>query len=80
MFKTIFSNKNTLASQPTIPCFFKAITQETISHFMHVVQNNIQDKVINLDSTHSATYGNQECASFNNHYQTIVYPPPPFYV
>lgn len=84
IFKTIFSNKNTLASQPTISRFFQAITKETIPQFMQVAQqladmqiaqNNIQDMVIDLDSTHSDTYGNQESADFNNHYQTNGYHP-----
>lgn len=79
IFKTIFSNKSTLASQPTISRFFQAITKETIPQFMQVAQqladmqiaqNNVQDMVIDLDSTHSDTYGNQESADFNNHYQT----------
>jgi hypothetical protein len=38
IFKTIFSNKNTLASQPTISRFFQAITKETIPQFMQVAQ------------------------------------------
>ncbi|WP_313628395.1 transposase, partial [Enterococcus italicus] len=84
IFKTIFSNKNTLASQPTISRFFKAVTKETIPQFMQVAQqladmqitqNNIQDMVIDLDSTHSDTYGKQENADFNSHYQTNGYHP-----
>lgn len=42
---------------------------------MQIAQNNIQDMVIDLDSTHSDTYGNQESADFNNHYQTNGYHP-----
>ncbi len=84
IFKTIFSNKSTLASQPTISRFFQIITKETIPQFMQVAQqladmqiaqNNIQDMVIDLDSTHSDTYGNQESTDFNNHYQTNGYHP-----
>ena len=40
-----------------------------------IVQNNSQNMVIDLDSTHSDTYGNQESADFNSHYQTIGYYP-----
>ncbi|QOG30504.1 transposase [Enterococcus casseliflavus] len=84
IFKTFFSNKSILASQPTISRFFKAITKETIPQFMQVAQqladmqitqNNIQDMVIDLDSTHSDTYGNQERADFNRHSQTTNYHP-----
>ena len=42
---------------------------------MQIVQTNIQNMVIDFDSTHSDTYGNQESADFNSHYQTIGYHP-----
>ncbi|MFR4286059.1 MAG: transposase [Enterococcus italicus] len=42
---------------------------------MQIVQNDIQNMVIDLDSTHSDTYGNQESADFNSHYQITGYYP-----
>lgn len=77
-------NKKKLASQPTVSRFFKRVTQGNITEFNNLIQilvdiviekNNQQEMIIDVDSTHTDTYGYQENANYNAHYQTNGYHP-----
>lgn len=81
---TLALSKERLASQPTISRFVKHWDHQTVSglqslnfqlgeRFVH--QMNRQEMVIDLDSTHSDTFGYQENAAYNGHYQTTGYHP-----
>ncbi|WP_195701243.1 IS1380 family transposase [Companilactobacillus futsaii] len=81
--KVLF-NKKKLASQPTVSRFLKRVTQDNITEFSDIIQylvdlvlekNNQQEMIIDVDSTHTDTYGYQENANFNAHYQTNGYHP-----
>lgn len=74
----------TLASQPSLSRFFKRFDKQSIDGFLQSNQE-ILDKVhqlreskaliIDLDSTHSDTYGNQESSPYNAHYGTVGFHP-----
>lgn len=77
-------NKGKLASQPTVSRFLKRVTQNNITEFSDIIQylvdivmekNNQQEMIIDVDSTHTDTYGYQENANYNAHYQTNGYHP-----
>jgi len=82
-FKLILNRKH-LASQPTISRFFKRMTSENIDELCNSIQllvdlvidkKNQQEMIIDVDSTHTDTYGNQENTNYNAHYQTTGYHP-----
>jgi len=73
-----------LASHPTISRFFKRMTQKNIDELCNVIQllvdqvidkKNQQEMIIDVDSTHTDTYGNQEGSNYNAHYQATGYHP-----
>ncbi|WP_078430515.1 IS1380 family transposase [Alkalihalobacterium alkalinitrilicum] len=73
-----------LASQPSLSRFFRRFDSQSIEELNRANQELI-DKVhqfreskvliIDLDSTHSDTYGDQEAAAFNTHYGTVGFHP-----
>lgn len=73
-----------LASQPSLSRFYKRFDSTSIEQLERANQE-LLDKVhefrdskaliIDLDSTHSDTYGHQESAAFNAHYGTIGFHP-----
>ncbi|WP_033827309.1 IS1380 family transposase, partial [Bacillus andreraoultii] len=73
-----------LASQPSLSRFYTRFNQESIDH-LNQANQELRDKIhafrksqalfIDLDSTHSDTYGNQESSSFNAHYGTLGFHP-----
>lgn len=73
-----------LASQSSISRFFDRITKKTIRSLQvfnqklidkaRLVRNDI-NMIIDLDSTHSDTFGNQEQTAYNAHYGTNGYHP-----
>ena len=83
MLKTL-SLEDALASQPSISRFFDRITEQTIDDFQVFNQalidqarlvRNDTDMIIDLDSTHSDTFGRQEQTDYNAHYGTHGYHP-----
>lgn len=73
-----------LASQPSISRFFDRVTNQTIEDFQTLNQTlidqartvrNDTEMIIDLDSTHSDTFGHQEQTDYNAHYQTNGYHP-----
>ena len=81
---TLILNQHKLASQPTISRFLKRMSAENItelnqllSRFVDTVlqRKNLQEMIIDVDSTHSDTFGHQEQASYNAHYQVDGYHP-----
>src|SRR5699024_11063447 len=80
----ILSPEEPLASQPSISRFFDRVTNGTIDGFQTLNQvlidqarlvRNDTDMIIDLDSTHSDTFGVQEETDYNAHYQTYCYHP-----
>lgn len=76
--------KESTASQPSISRFWDRITNETIDQFQELNQvlldkvhklRNTTEMIIDLDSTHSDTFGNQENSDYNGHYRTTGYHP-----
>jgi len=70
-------NKNILASQPTVSRFVNHLDPSMISGFEAlnlalnerlIRQTNQTDMIIDVDSTHSDTFGDQVNAAFNSHY------------
>lgn len=83
IFTTLFSKKR-LASQPTISRFinhFNHSSNEGLHQLTQklgdllLTQKNQQEMIIDIDSTHSDTFGNQESTNYNGHYQTNGYHP-----
>ena len=83
MLRTL-SLEDALASQPSISRFFDRITEQTIDDFQVFNQalidqarlvRNDTDMIIDLDSTHSHTFGHQEQTAYNAHYGTNGYHP-----
>ena len=80
----LYLGKEKLASQSTISRFYDCFTQKNIEE-LQALNQAILDKVyplhdgsdfiIDLDSTHTDTYGHQEQANYNAHYQTYGYHP-----
>ncbi len=73
-----------LVSQSSISRILKRVTEGTIDSFQVFNQalidqarlvRNDTNMVIDLDSTHSDTFGNQEQTAYNAHYQTTGYHP-----
>ena len=78
------STDDVLASQPSISRFFDRISNQTIKDLQTLNQylidqarlvRNDTDMVIDLDSTHSDTFGHQEQTNYNAHYKTNGYHP-----
>ncbi|UJF16043.1 IS1380 family transposase [Jeotgalibaca sp. MA1X17-3] len=77
-------DKGAIASQASLSRFWDRISEETLSQ-LQVLNQALIDKVrlkrnstqliIDLDSTHSDTFGNQEATNFNAHYGTNGYHP-----
>lgn len=73
-----------LASQPSLSRFFQRFDAQALDQ-LQVANQELVDKVhrlrqteallIDLDSTHSDTYGRQESASYNAHYGTVGFHP-----
>ncbi len=72
-------DKDGIASQASLSRFWDRITEATISQFQSLNQaiidkartkRNATELIIDLDSTHSDTFGNQEAANYNAHYGT----------
>ena len=72
------------ASQPSISRFFDRFTEQTIEDLQTLNQvlidqarliRNDTDMIIDLDSTHSDTFGRQEQTDYNAHYGTHGYHP-----
>ena len=79
-----FASDEPLASQPTISRFWNRIFEETIEDLQKFNQvlidqarlvRNDTNLIIDLDSTHSDTFGNQELSDYNAHYGTTGYHP-----
>ncbi|SMH27297.1 Transposase DDE domain group 1 [Carnobacterium iners] len=78
------SQEECLASQPTISRFLDRITDQTINDLQTFNQTlidqarfvrNDMNMIIDLDSTHSDTFGIQEQTDYNAHYRTNGYHP-----
>ncbi len=73
-----------LASQPSLSRFFKRFDEQSLDQ-LQVANQALLDKVhqtrqsktllVDLDSTHSDTYGKQEQSSYNAHYGTVGFHP-----
>ena len=73
-----------LASQPSLSRFYTRFDEESIDH-LNQANQELLDKIhtyrkalalfIDLDSTHSDTYGEQESSSYNSHYGTMGFHP-----
>lgn len=73
-----------LASQPSLSRFYPRFDEKSIDHLNRANQE-LLDKIhafrkaqalfIDLDSTHSDTYGEQESSSYNSHYGTMGFHP-----
>jgi len=77
-------NKQNIASQASLSRFWDRMTEKTISQFQSLnqamidkarLERNATELIIDLDSTHSDTFGNQESTNFNSHYGTTGYHP-----
>lgn len=76
--------KESLASQATLSRFNNSLTSETITIFeeiCRILQERIhnyekpEQMILDIDSTHFDTYGNQEKSDYNAHYQTTGFHP-----
>lgn len=73
-----------LASQPSLSRFYTRFDKHSIE-YLNQANQELLDKIhlarqskslfINLDSTHSDTYGDQESSSYNTHYRTMGFHP-----
>ncbi|EPN9378939.1 IS1380 family transposase [Enterococcus lactis] len=76
--------KEAIASQASLSRFWDRMSETTISQFQTLnqamidkvrLERNATELIIDLDSTHSDTFGNQEATNFNAHYKTNGYHP-----
>ncbi|MGX6980275.1 IS1380 family transposase [Vagococcus elongatus] len=76
--------KEATASPASLSRFWKRISQTTLSDFQKLNQTlidqarlnrHLTELIIDLDSTHSDTFGHQEAANYNGHYGTMGYHP-----
>lgn len=81
---TLILKQRKLASQPTISRFLGRMTESNITELNQLLcrladtvlqKKNQQDMIIDVDSTHSDTFGQQENARYNAHYQVDGYHP-----
>ena len=72
------------SSQPTISRSFSESTEKNLAELNNLIQALVtlfhesqvtQEMVLDLDSTHSDTFGNQESTDYNVHYGTTGYHP-----
>jgi len=79
-----FSPDEPLASQSSLSRFFDRFTEGTVNNLQSLNQilidqartvRNDTEMIIDLDSTHSDTFGHQEQTDYNAHYQTNGYHP-----
>lgn len=77
-------DKKAIASQSSLSRFWDRMSEENISQLQSLNQalldkvrlkRNVTEMIIDLDSTHSDTFGNQEDTNFNAHYGTNGYHP-----
>ncbi|HAP9168895.1 TPA: IS1380-like element IS1678 family transposase, partial [Enterococcus faecium] len=83
VFKAVLDRKE-LASQSSLSRFLDRLSEENI-HELQALNQELIDKarlirndtelIIDLDSTHSDTFGHQEQTNYNTHYQTYGYHP-----
>ncbi|MFV8771944.1 IS1380 family transposase [Aerococcus viridans] len=83
VFKAVLGRKE-LASQSSLSRFLDRLSEENI-HELQALNQELIDKarlirndtelIIDLDSTHSDTFGYQEQTDYNTHYQTYGYHP-----
>lgn len=83
VFKEIIGTP-ALASQPSLSRFYTRFDKHSIE-YLNQANQELLDKIhlarqskslfINLDSTHSDTYGDQESSSYNTHYRTMGFHP-----
>ncbi|MFR6670855.1 IS1380 family transposase [Enterococcus sp.] len=73
-----------VASQPTLSRFINRVKEENLQSVHQlieqlgeflIIQRNLRQLVIDIDSTHSDTFGRQEKTDYNAHYQTNGYHP-----
>lgn len=76
--------KEQLASQSTLSRFINHCTQKQVDQLKELAkkltnrgieQANVQHMILDVDSTHSDTFGNQEKTDYNAHYGTNGYHP-----
>lgn len=75
---------DTLASQPSLSRFFARFDNQSMEQ-LNQANQELTDKmhqareskaiIFDLDSTHSDTYGDQECSAYNAHYRTVGFHP-----
>lgn len=77
-------NKEAIASQASLSRFWGRISEENIAQFQELnqamldtvrIERNNTQMIIDLDSTHSDTFGNQEKTDYNAHYGIQGYHP-----
>lgn len=77
-------DKASIASQSSLSRFWDRMSKENIAQFQSLnqalldkvrLQRNATEMIIDLESTHSDTFGNQEDANYNAHYGTNSYHP-----
>ncbi|MFL2132189.1 transposase, partial [Ruoffia sp. FAM 20858] len=82
-FQMVLGRKQ-LASQSSISRFLDRFTTENVGQLQSLNQSlidkaclirNDTELIIDLDSTHSDTFGHQEQTDYNAHYQTYGYHP-----
>lgn len=83
VFQVVLGRKK-LASQPSISRFLDRFTEENVYELQalnqalidqaRLIRNNTE-MIIDIDSTHSDTYGHQEQTDYKAHYQTYGYHP-----
>jgi len=83
VFQEVIGTKN-LASQPSLSRFLDRFDANSIEELaqanqelldkMHTYREN-ETLILDLDSTHADTYGNQEKTAFNAHYGTVGFHP-----
>ncbi|WP_225743258.1 IS1380 family transposase [Marinilactibacillus sp. Marseille-P9653] len=83
VFQIVLGSKQ-LASQSSISRFLDRFTEENMDQFQSLNQalidkerliRNDTELIIDIDSTHSDTYGHQEQTDYNAHYKTYGYHP-----
>lgn len=87
MYDPVFTKvigTGSLASQPSLSRFYTRFDTASIEH-LNQANQELLDKIhefreskaliIDLDSTHADTYGEQESAAYNTHYRTVGFHP-----
>lgn len=80
----ILLEKDTLPSQPTFSRFWNSLDDRVLQGMTHLIdffnetartKRQQTEWIIDLDSTHLDTFGDQEMTDYNAHYQTTGYHP-----